>query len=379
MAIRGVYTEEEKKMLARFEETAEEHSGWFKSLLIPVATRESIKSFALAVDPWNPLWHDDNYAAKTRWGGIIAPPMYLDAISQFTWYPEMPPSLGYRGGQWLGEDWELFKPICMNDSFKVWRRRHQMEDITSLDGKGPRTFKCIAHDTDVINQKDELLSTLKLYLEIVIFPEPPEKEEPIPEYIYTKEELALIDRIFKEEEIRGAKIRWWEDVKVGEELKPVVMGPTTLWDQIVYTAGRQELELVPMMEVRRKGDMLVLDPVTGVTHHGIEWHHSDLVAQLWGMPNALHYGIVSRQLLARCVTNWMGDDGFIRKFHWRHLSHFKIGDTCIGRGKVTGKRTKNGEHLVDISLWTENLRGHVSIPAVATVSLLSKGASFTWK
>ena len=219
---------------------------------------------------------------------------------------------------------------------------------------------------------DEIITKFKLYNDAVIVPEPPQRAVPQPDYVYTKEELAHIDRVFAEEEILGARIRWWEDVSPGEELRPVIMGPTTLWDQIVYTAGRQEMELVPMMEMRRRGAMLFLDPATGVTHHGIEWHHADLVAQLMGMPYAMHYGVVSRQLLARCVTNWMGDDGFITKFHWRHLANFKIGDTCIGRGKVTGKRVEGGEHLVDISLWVENLRGYVSVPAIATVSLLSR-------
>ena len=372
MAVRGIYSQEEKNMIAKFEEKAEAIAGWSKSLLIPVATEASIRCFANAVDPWNPLWTDKAYAATTRWGGIIAPPFYLDVDAQWSWYPEIPPNVGCFGGGWLGEDWEIFKPVHENDSFKVWRRRPKLIDITSTDGKGLRKFGCIAHDCDIINQKDEIITTFKLYLEIVILPERPAMAEPIPEYIYTKEELAYIDRVFKEEKIRGARIRWWEDVKAGEELKPVIMGPTTLWDQIVYTAGRQEMELLPMMELSRKGGFLTLDPVTGVIHHGIEWHHADSIARLHGMPNAVHYGVVSLQILARCLTNWMGDDGFIKKFHWRHISHFKIGDTCIGHGRVTNKRIENGEYLVDISLWTENLRGHASIPAKATISLPSK-------
>jgi hypothetical protein len=300
--------------------------------------------------------------------------MYQDAIAQITWHPEVPPGVGYIGGQWLGEDWEIFKPIHVNDSFRVWCRRPKLVDITSSDGKGLRTFQFLAHDVDVINQRDEIVNNFKLYLDVIILPERPEAPEPIPDYRYTKEELAFIDRVFKEEERLGVKVRWWEDVRVGEELRPVIMGPTTLWDQIVYTAGRQEIELAPMMEMRQRGKFLTLDPVTGVTHHGIEWHHADHVAQLQGMPNAVHYGVVSRQLLARCITNWMGDDGFIRRFHWRHLATFKIGDTVIAKGKVMKKRVENGEHLIDLSLWTENLRGYISVPAVATASLLSKEA-----
>ena len=372
MAVRGVYTEEEKKMLEGFEEMAEGLSGWRKPLNIPVATRESIERFALAVDPWNPLWRDASYASSTRWGGIIAPPGYLDADAQITYYPDIPPSLGYTGGQWLGEDWEIFKQVRENDSFKVWCRRPKLVDITSPDGNGPRAFQFHAHDNDIINQDGEIIAKFKLYLDVTIEPEAPPEMPPVTDYRYTEGELAYIDRVFKEEEIRGAQIRWWEDVGKGEMLKPVVMGPTTLWDQIVYTAGRGEMQMVPMMEMRRKGEMLMVDPATGVSHHGIEFHHADLVANLRGLPKAIHYGVVQRQLLARCVTNWMGDDGFIKKFHWRHLGHFYIGETIVSQGKVTGKRVENGEHLVDLSLWTENIRGDVTSTAVATLILLSR-------
>ena len=90
MAVRGVYSEDEKKFLEKFEGTADKMSGWRRPLRIQVATKESITAFAMAVDYWNPLWRDEDYAKHTRWGGITAPPMYLDADAQITWEPEIP-------------------------------------------------------------------------------------------------------------------------------------------------------------------------------------------------------------------------------------------------------------------------------------------------
>ena len=58
MAIRSVYTEDEKKALAEFEKTADEMTGWAKALRRRVATEESIQNFANAVDCWNPIWRD---------------------------------------------------------------------------------------------------------------------------------------------------------------------------------------------------------------------------------------------------------------------------------------------------------------------------------
>ena len=42
---------------------------------------------------------------------------------------------------------------------------------------------------------------------------------------YTEKELEEIYAAQDREEIRGANPRFWEDVKVGDELTPVVRGP----------------------------------------------------------------------------------------------------------------------------------------------------------
>jgi len=80
--------------------------------------------------------------------------------------------------------------------------------------------------------------------------------------------------------------------------------------------------------------------------------------------------------MARLVTNWMGDDGFICKFSWRHVWRAPIGDAAIINGKVTKKYVENGEHLVDISVWCLDLRGCIPDMAVATVKLVSKADKY---
>ena len=43
-------------------------------------TWKGIMRWALANDDYSPLWFDQDFASKTRWGGIIAPPLFLLAI-----------------------------------------------------------------------------------------------------------------------------------------------------------------------------------------------------------------------------------------------------------------------------------------------------------
>jgi hypothetical protein len=75
----------------------------------------------------------------------------------------------------------------------------------------------------------------------------------------------------------------------------------------------------------------------------------------------------------------MGDDGLMRRFKFRHMNRTHIGDTVIGRGKVINKRVEDGEYLVDLALWLENIRGYVTEPGVATVSLYSKETAHPYK
>jgi hypothetical protein len=214
------------------------------------------------------------------------------------------------------------------------------------------------------------------------FPEPlskPESAWDTSEYRYTKEELEYLDRIEDEEEIRGANIRFWEDVSIGEETQPVVLGPITILD-IVGCTPRGNFEETRIRRVyQQMPQEFIHDPVTGIYHHGIEAHMSDRVAELMGDGRAIIYARQARYLMIRLVTNWMGDDGFLRKFNYRSMAHAPIGDTLIGRGRVTNKRVENGEYLVDLKVWLDNMRGNIHKAAVATVSLFSKEAPYPWK
>ena len=46
------------------------------------ATRDAIRHYAHGIGDDNPLWCDPEYAANTRWGGIVALPSFLFATSR---------------------------------------------------------------------------------------------------------------------------------------------------------------------------------------------------------------------------------------------------------------------------------------------------------
>jgi len=77
--------------------------------------------------------------------------------------------------------------------------------------------------------------------------------------------------------------------------------------------------------------------------------------------------------LVRVVTDWMGDDGFLKRLRFEMRRQQRPGDTMVCRGKVTGKREEAGLGLVELDVWAENAREGVTTPGTATVVLPRRG------
>lgn len=79
-----------------------------------------------------------------------------------------------------------------------------------------------------------------------------------------------------------------------------------------------------------------------------------------------------RSTHVQMATDWMGDDGTLRKIVTQ-VRHPKIvGDTNTVYGNVVRKYVQDGEHLVDLDVRNENQSGTASAFARATVALPSR-------
>jgi len=385
MAVRNVYSEAERRMLEAEAKRFDGMVGWYRSPRPMIATEESVRRVGLGVDPWNPLWHDPAYAGGTSWGSILAYPTYAAFFGE-TGIRQLRASedCGQQFMIWMGEDWEFHRVVRPDDRFRVWVRRPQIFDVTPLGGKGPRTYGLLEGDLDYF-VGDEPVCRLQNYVQRTFQSERPPAHA-MPQYFYTREELEYIGSLIGEEEIRGGTVRYWEDVQVGEEARPVVTGPTSMSINSLVAAITPDLGDFFTIERRffldslgsALGPEFILDSASGrylVRGGPMGRHYSDLAAQAEGEPCAWLFGVVSRFALLRVLTNWMGDEGFLRRFKWRHMTRTRVGDTMVGRAKVVGKRIESGEPLVDLDVWLRNLRGNVSEAAVATVRLKSREAT----
>lgn len=78
------------------------------------------------------------------------------------------------------------------------------------------------------------------------------------------------------------------------------------------------------------------------------------------------------------LTNWMGDEGWLKKCYAEYRKFVYFSDTLWFLGKVTRKYVdEDGEYCVDIEISGMNQRGENTIPGLATVVLPSREKG-TW-
>ena len=69
------------------------------------------------------------------------------------------------------------------------------------------------------------------------------------------------------------------------------------------------------------------------------------------------------------MTNWMGDDSFLRESKSQIRRHNPEGDTLFINGEVIGKREVDGVALIDIKQQALNQDGELSIHGTGVVEL----------
>ena len=352
--------------------------SYFKAELGPIeVTADSIRHFAIGVaGDGNPLWNDEEYAKKTKWGRPLAPPTYLYSVI----YPTGMRAGGLPGVHAFhsGNNWEWYKPIKLGD---LITGTYRLKDVVEKPSKFASRILIVYAEIKYFNQLDELVAeTLgwSIRTERGISQERG-KYTDIKVSRYSDEEVEVIMRAYENEEIRGATPRYWEDVNVGDEIPQVVKGPFTPRDMVASSSGLGgglwgigKAHGLRVKELRKHPGFSFRDPETGALGTIAEVHTMAGVAKGAAVPQAYDIGTQRNCWLAHLITNWIGDDGFLKKLNASYRRFNVYGDTQFVKGKVTNKHIEDGEHLVDIELWCENQRGEVTAPGEATVVLPSR-------
>ena len=101
-------------------------------------------------------------------------------------------------------------------------------------------------------------------------------------------------------------------------------------------------------------------------------HWRDDFATMVGAPGAYDYGPERASWMSHMLTNWIGDDGFLRKMKCAVRRHNPVGDILFFDGRVTRKFEENGRKLVEISVQALTDTGEESLNGSAVAELPTK-------
>ena len=337
------------------------------------ATRDNIRHYAHGIGDDNPLWCDPAYAATTRYGDVIALPSFLFACSRII--------SGYVGGlpgvhaMWAGADWQWHKVVRRNDALTTTAHlKDLIEHETRFAGRAIQQIYHVAffnQTGDLVAEADSwCFRTDRDYAreEGTKYAELKRKEPKR----YTPEELGEIYRLYADEEVRGARPRHWEDVTEGEKLPTMAKGPMTVTGFIAFAQGWGGLYIrankLAWKQIHRHPGLGIANRF-GIPDCPERVHWEDEFARMVGAPGAYDYGPERCSWLTHHLTNWMGDDGMLRRATCRIRRHNPAGDTLFIDGRVTRKYVEDGRRLVEIEQEARNQDGELSVVGTGVVEL----------
>ncbi len=349
---------------------------------------DAFRNVAVAYGDDNPLWCDPAYGAGTRWGSAIA----------------SPPLVG--GDTLIGEDEVAkvdpeFRELMKGDplrgvhafysaSAREWwapllpeRRVFRRNALVGVHDKQSEFAERAVHEWagQVFREDDGPLLSAQYRLMIRTERRKArerKKYDAIELVPYTDDEIAAIDEQYASEGPRGSDPRWWEDVREGDTVGPMVKGPLTVTDMICWHAGMgmglygvRPLRLGARNRARIPNFFYRDDLNVPDVQQRVHWDPE--LARRAGNPTTYDYGRMRETWLIHLCTDWMGDDAWLWKLDCQFRLFNYVGDTQWLRGTVTRKYLADGDRpAVDLDLAATNQRGDVTTPGHATILLPSR-------
>lgn len=127
-------------------------------------TARDIRHFAQAIGEEDPIHFDEDYAKTTKYGGIVAPPLFCQVFT----FEDVPARQLPRDGSPIeldipipaqrtvggGSAYEIFRRVRAGDRITV---KSMLRDVFAKEGRSGR-LHFIVVETEFLNQKNELVA-----------------------------------------------------------------------------------------------------------------------------------------------------------------------------------------------------------------------------
>ncbi len=336
---------------------------------------DAARQYAWAIGDDNPLWVDPSYGPKTRWGAQLAPPTILySADNVVSGAVEGLPSVH---AMYAGTNWTFLQPIKVGTKLQTQSvLKDMVEHNTRFSG---RAFQQI-YTTEFFNRDGDKLAEADSWC---FRTERDTAREEGTKYqadidrtphVYTDEEIAKIQAHYLQESPRGAEKLLWRDVNVGDEIPTLLKGPYTITSAVAFMQawGTYAVRNHRMAwQYYARHPKLASPNDNNVPEPPVRVHWDEPFAHKVGAPGAYDFGPERVSWMGQMMTDWIGDDAFLRRLALRIRRHNVVGDALWCTGVVTDKRVEDGKYLIDCDIWAKNQNDQLSIEGSATAELVN--------
>lgn len=336
------------------------------------ATRDAIYHLALAIGDLSPMYLDEEYAKKTRWGTLVAPPIMIQSFEMLRAVGSagLPEGLPGVHSIWSGSMYEYEQPLKLGDRVRSQSYLKEVREAESGFAGGRAVYQTyeavywnqkdekigVRQDTWIRNERHKTKQTAK-YGEIELAK-------------WSLDEIHELWRHYDQEERTVA--RRWEDVQVGDALPAILKGPLTPTAEIAFESffGIYLVGNAVAAKLYKKHPKLMITNEQGIPEppQRVHWD-TPFTKNLLGLPGAYDLGPERCAWLTQAATNWMGDDAFVRKIEAQYRKFNYMGDVTWIKGTVADKLRANGFNIARCQVWCENHRGEQTAKALVDVAL----------
>ena len=355
------------------------------------------RRWAQAMHYPNLLHYDDDFAARGRYGRLVAPQSF--AVAAGEGHGACPAGIGMIPDSHLifgGDEW-WFSGVKLFAGDRVVHEKVPFDYVVKeTKFAGPTCFQ--RGDNNYYRQDGTFVakqrSTAIRYRPdlAVEMQSMTETEDPV----WTDEELADIEKrkleFIDAMHDLGHDRRWWDDVKEGDALPVRVFGPhsiasfATEWRAYLMnlwgSAHRNEDcdpkklgYLGPMADWEMDPHLEKINPeaTDGAYIGASRGHLFKRYAQFVGMPREYGYGASMGAWILDYLAGWAGEWGLVVHINSQYRGPAFTGDITIMTGSVTGKETDaEGRNIVRVECKMANQLGTTMAVAKGEIELPKK-------
>jgi acyl dehydratase len=358
----------------------------------PVAVND-IRRWVQGMHYANPLHFDEKWAAESRFGQIVAP--YSFTVSTDTAHGCMPSNMGNIPNSHLifgGDEWWFFGPrIFAGDHLKCYPVPFDYK-VTDTSFAGPTCFQ--RGDTTYVNQQGDRVamqrSTAIRYVvenahKMKVFSKEEDRD-------WSTEELLALEDVKQDfiQEVHnlGHDKRLYQDVEVGKELTPNVLGPhslasfTTEWrayPQTIWYGGLRSEARQPNKGYTPEMEGFEGDPIMekfnpeltdGAYYGPSRGHLQPKWARHVGMGRGYGYGASMGAWMLDYASAFVGEWGELLHAKFQYRNPAFTGDITYLNGSVIDKQIdQDGRAIISIDIDMKNQDDDIMAKGVVKVIL----------